>query len=375
MENEIVKIETNQLDEVVTHSGLAIQEGEEIKKSYLPFVVQLAETQAQADKINFKNPTELDENIARELRLKTVKIRTGAEKLKEERKRMYLLRGNLEQASYNVIAASCKITEEVFINVEKAREIAEKKRQETLRIEREEKLRFYTEDAAMYPLGLMKDDAFEALYNSLKTAYDNRIAAEKKAEADRLAAIEEERKKQEKIRLENIKLKKAAEEREKQFEAERQKVETEKRALEVKAKKEAEERERLAEIERKKNAKILADQQAKAERERADLVFKVEKEKKEKERLEAEIERKRLADEKTKFDADQKLQAEKKAKLAEEKVAKLAPDKVKLLNLALYIEEIARPEIKSIEAAPLMANINGLIIKLVNYIRENANKL
>src|SRR4030042_2826409 len=114
MKNEIVKIETTQREKVVIESGLAIQEGEEIKKSYLPFLVQLAETQSQASKINFENPGDLDENIARDLRLKTVRIRTGAEKLKDERKKMYLLRGNLEQASYNIIAASCRLTEDVF---------------------------------------------------------------------------------------------------------------------------------------------------------------------------------------------------------------------------------------------------------------------
>lgn len=313
MKNEIVKIGTDQLDEVVKRSDLAIQESEEIKKSYLPFVVQLAETQSQADKINFASPSELDENIARELRLKTVKIRTGAEKLKDDRKRMYLLRGNLEQASYNVIAASCKITEEVFINVEKAREIAEKKRQESLRIEREEKLKPYTEDAAMYPLGMMKDDAFEALYTSLRTAQETRIAAEKKAEADRLAAIEEERKRQEKIRLENIKLKKAAEEREKQFEAERQK-----------AKVEAEERERL----------------------------------------EAENEKhKRFED------------AQKKIQEIAAKKALLAPDKDKLLDFAWIISSLIRPQLKSAEAINIMGNVNTLLAKVVVYIKENAEKL
>ena len=110
----ISKIEPTQLEQVVKESGLSIQEADEIKKSYLPFVAQLAETQSQADKINYDNPSEIDETIARGLRLKTVKIRTYAEKLKDERKRMYLLRGNLEQASYNLIAASCKVTEEVF---------------------------------------------------------------------------------------------------------------------------------------------------------------------------------------------------------------------------------------------------------------------
>jgi hypothetical protein len=364
MTNEIKKIETGQLDEVVTHSGLALQEGDEIKKSYLPFIVQLAETQAQADKINFNNPTELDENIARELRLKTVKIRTGAEKLKDDRKRMYLLRGNLEQAAYKVIDASCRITEEVFINVEKAREIAEKKRQEVLRVEREEKLRPYTEDAAMYPLGLMKDDAFEALYTSLRTAQETRIAAEKKAEADRIKREKADAKAREEQRLENIRLRKEAEEKDRLAEIERvknaailkaQQEKADKERMELLAKANAEriEKARLVEIERKKDAKLFAEQVAKADKER-----------KEKERLLSEAKA-----------METKLAAEKKAKLAEEKAAKLVPDKVKLLSLALSIEEIQRPEIKSIEAAPLMANINGLIIKLVNYIRENADKL
>jgi len=127
MENQLIKIESQELEKVVSESGLAIQEGEEIKQSYLPFVSQLAEIQAQASKINFDNPQPIDETIARELRLKTVKIRTGAKNLKDERKRIHLLKGNLEQAAYNLIAASCELTEETFNNVEKAREIAEKK--------------------------------------------------------------------------------------------------------------------------------------------------------------------------------------------------------------------------------------------------------
>ena len=73
-ETQLVKIEPTQLEEIVKNSGLAIQEGEEIKKSYLPFLMQLSEAQSQASKINFQDPGDLDENIARELRLKTVRI-------------------------------------------------------------------------------------------------------------------------------------------------------------------------------------------------------------------------------------------------------------------------------------------------------------
>src|ERR1017187_6838122 len=138
----IVKVETEQLEVIVKQSGLEkIEEGEDIKKSYLPFLMNLAEIQEQAKKINFDNPVGIDETIAKELRLKTVKIRTGAMDVKEGRKKVYLLKGTLEQAAYNLIAASCKLTEEAFVTVEKAREIAETKRKMVLRIERLEILK------------------------------------------------------------------------------------------------------------------------------------------------------------------------------------------------------------------------------------------
>ena len=301
METKIIKIETDQLEKVVENSGLAIQEGEDIKKSYLPFLLQLSEAQAQAQKINFDNPSKLDEDIARELRLTTVKIRTGAEKLKEERKKMYLLRGNLEQASYNLIAASCKLTEEVFYNVEKAREIAEKKRQEALKKEREEKLSPYTEDVIIYPLGLMKDEEFQALYISLRTAHEQKIEAEKKAEEERIAKEKAEAEERERIRKENELLKK-----------------------------QAEERERLAAIERKKQAEILAEQKRKSEIEKATLEARARKEREERERLEKQIKAKKEAEDLAQKQAQEKAIKEEKERAEALKAALKAPDKEKL---------------------------------------------
>jgi hypothetical protein len=363
-ETALVKIESNQLDEVVKNSGLAIQEGEEIKKSYLPFLESLAEVQAQASKINFDNPAPIDETIARELRLRTVKIRTGSAALKDERKRTYLLRGNLEQAAYNLIKASCELTEDVFAKVEKARELAERKRKEQLRLERSEKLSPYTEAVSLYPLGEMSEEQFSELYSGLRTAHENKLEAEKKAEEERIAKEKAEAAEKERIKQENIRLQKEAEEREKQIAAEREK-----------ARIEQEKRDKAAEIERKKQAQILADQKAKADKERAELAAKAEAERKEKERLEAELEAKKEAEEKAKREELARIEAEKKARAAAERKAKLAPDKNKLLAFGQALNDVPRPEIKSIEAAQIMANINGLLAKLNNYIVENANKL
>jgi hypothetical protein len=356
MTNEIVKIESNQLEKVLTESGLAIQEGEEIKKSYLPFLNQLAEIQSQATKINFDSPAVIDETIARELRLKTVKIRTGSKDLKDERKKGYLLRGNLEQAAYNLIEASCKLTEDVFVNVEKAREIAEKKRLEQLRIDRLEMLKPYTEIEPL-ALGHMEQTVFDNYLSGLKVAHEAKIEADKKAETERLAAIEAEKKRQEEIRLENERLKK-----------------------------EAVERERLAEIERKKQAEILAAHQAKADAERkaaeverkrieAENFRKLEIERREKERVQNELRLKQEAEEMAKQELQKKLAAEKKAKAAEERKQKLAPDRTKLLNFMQAINDLPRPEVKSIEAGLISTTANTMLVKVSNYIRDNANTL
>lgn len=353
MKTQLIKIETEQLENVVKESGLAIQEGEEIKKSYLPFIVQLSEIQKQSVKINFESPQSIDETIARELRLKTVKIRTGASDLKDERKRTYLLRGNLEQAAYNLIAASCKLTEETFNNVEKAREIAEKKRKEILKAERIEKLTPYDVQTEFYDLANMPEETFTALLDGFKRAYDDRIAAEKKAEEDRIAKEKKDAEEREAQRLENIRLKEEAEKREKE-----------------------------AEIERQKQAKILAKQRAKAEKERQDADKKLQAEqeraRKEKEAQQAKLEseqkdRERLANElKAKQEAEAKAEADKKE---QERKAKLAPDKDKLLLFADTIDGLELPKLKFKESGDILNNIKILLKKTSAYIRQQSELL
>ena len=186
MTTELVKINPTELDEVIISSGLAIQEGEAAKQSYLPFLIQLSEIQEQSAKINYENPTAIDEKIARELRLSTVKIRTGASNLKDERKKIHLLKGNLEQASYNLIAASCKLAEETFVNVEKASEIVEKQRIEALELKRHEKISQFT---TIIPagLGLMGDDVFDYYLNAAELSYNAKVESDRITEETRIA--------------------------------------------------------------------------------------------------------------------------------------------------------------------------------------------
>jgi hypothetical protein len=210
----------------------------------------------------------------------------------------------------------------------------------------------------------MSDDYFNMFLAGLEKTYNDKIEADRKAEEKRLKEIEIEKARQEKIRLENIRLQKEIKQRELQIAAEREQV-----------RKENEEKERLAEKERKKQVQILADQQAKADKERAELlaknqanIEKAEKDRKEKEQLLAKIEYEKQVQIKV-------AEAAKKAQLAEEKKAKLAPDKTKLLNFMQAINDLQRPEVKSIEAGEIATNANTYLVQCANYIRDNANKL
>ena len=192
----------------------------------------------------------------------------------------------------------------------------------------------------------MTEEMFVIYLGGLKKVYDDRIAAEKKAEAERIAADKAEAERIEAQRLDNIRLQKEAEARERQIEAERV------QSLKDQAIKDAE----------------IAKERAKAEEERKALAVKAQKEAEAREKLQAQIQ----AD---KDKAERERQAQIKAQKDAEKKSRLAPDKDKLLAFGQALNDVPRPEIKAIEAAEIMANINGMLFRLNDYIILKANKL
>lgn len=251
-----------------------------------------------------------------------------------------------------------------------------------------EKVMKFSSEVNRIEIENMSDNLFDIFLSGLEKAFNDKIEADRKAEEKRLADIEAERVRQENIRLENEKLKKEAEAKAKELEAER-KIKA-KRNEELKPyiifirdygkmlslDEEAYQKE-LADIKRgaKEHYEFEAEQKVKADKERADLLKQAEAERIKRENIEAELKRKKEADDKLKRDAELKLQAEKKAKALAERKAKLAPDREKLLAFGQALNNTPRPEIKSIEAIPIMAAINGMLVRLNGYIVENANKL
>lgn len=289
---------------------------------------------------------------AKEIRLKLVKVRTGIADIHKTQKAFFLAAGRFVDAWKNKETAPVEQMEENLEKIENHFINIEKERIAKLESERTAALKQYT-DIVPQGLGSMQNDVFEAYLASQKKMYEDRLAAEKKAEEDRLAAIEAEKKEQERIRIENEKLKKEAEERERIAEIERKKqaekfakLEAERKALEEKARKERE----IAEAAARK-----AQQEANS---------KLEAERKERERIENELKLKKEAEEKKEIE-----------RLIAEKKAASAPDKNKLIALASQFENIAMPELKTPEAINILTNIAELQGNLVNYIIQKSNSL
>lgn len=338
---ELIIPQAEQLEKLTSQSGLELNEGEQIKQSYLPYFEQLAEIKSETAKINFDNPSEIDEKMARELRLKTVKIRTGSEKVKEERKRIHSLKANLEQSAWNLIKSTCELEEEKFAQVEKHRANLEKARIEALHSTRAEEIQPY---AAFIPVGLnfgiMSDDDFGKLLSGAKLQHQAKVEAEAKAELERIERerkeAEERARERERIRIENELLKKEADEREAKMKAEREEAEKKLAAEKAKAEKERKEAEE------------------KARKEREEVEAKLAAERKERERIEQEAKAKAEAEAKAKKEAEEAAAKAERERIAAEKKAAKAPDneKIKAWIASMQITDITdtlkQPESKAV---------------------------
>jgi len=319
--NEIVKINASDY-------GLDSTKAQEIEAMFLPMLNKMKKLEKDYNEI-IKLPINPETcQKAKELRLQYVRVRTGTAEIHKELKAFYLNGGRFVDGWKNAQLFASQEIEETLKKIENHFEILEAERKAKIKAERIAMIQPYVEDVNTFMLGEMTKNAFKILFAGAKSQYEARIAAEKKAEEERQAAIKAEQERQEKIRLENIRLQKEAKAKEKQFAAEREKARLEQERIE---------KERTAERE-------------KFEKEKAEMLAK-------------EAARLKVIDD------------EKRAKAQAEKKAKLAPDKEKLLNFMQSINDLPRPEIKSIEAASIMGNANTMLVQAANYIRDNANKL
>lgn len=341
--------------------GLEESKADQMKAGLTPI---FAEREILAEQYNRVITQELNDATlkeARELRIKIRDNRTkGIEKWHKANKEFYLRGGQFVDAIKKVETAENERMEANLESIEKHFENLEKERQNKLHNERLALITPFVDDTIGLDFRTMGQDVFDAFLTAKKSAFEARIEAEKKAEAERIEAARLEAERIEAQRIENERLKAEAKEKEaelKRLEAVKAKRNEELRPYivfirdynkmlnleesvyqkELSETKEAarhqyeydQEQQRLAKIESDKQAAILAEQAKENARIAAELKAKQD--------AEIEAENKRKADE---------LKAKKEA----EKLAK-APIKK---QLQVWVNEINIGQVPQHETALLI---------------------
>jgi len=272
---------------------------------------------------------------ARGIRLQIAKRRFLARDIvKEEREKLknamsdFKLQDTLWLKSFQMLEAVCDNLESKCEEKEKFAERYEAEQKQVRYLARAAKLYQFGIDPSIYARSDMTNEAFEQLLENEKLAYNTRIAAQKKAEADVVLEAKAEADRQEAVRLENIELRAQAEIKEKELAKER------------------EAGQKILDAERKAReaveAKAKAEKDAQAEKEAAEAT---------------------------------RLDTLKKAQEDQDRKKLLAPDKDKLLELASMIEQIGMPAVNSKEASSVIRATEEMLGKVTSYIREKAKTL
>jgi len=290
---------------------------------------------------------------AKELRRKYVKVRTGTSEIHKAQKAFYRSGGLYVDGWKNAQLFASQGIEEKLMVIEKHAENKEKERIEAINQDRKAQcLKYVNEEVILFNLGDMSEGIWDNYIVGLEASYNARIAAEKKAEEDRIAKEKAEQEERERIAKENEKLKQEAAERERIAKIEADKRDKEEAARLAKELKERKERE-------SKEAAERADFEAKlqAEREAKEKIEREEKQKREK--LEAELKAKEAAELKAKEEEAAKIQAELNK-----------GDAAKVKDLITDLEALKNKySFKSAKNNKMYNDVGLLIDKVVNHIK------
>lgn len=310
--------------------GLEELKASQIEQSFAPKLVERNGYVAVYEQLLTKEITKEVSKEAGDLRKKLVKVRTGIADIHKTEKAFYLASGRYVDALKNKLTLPIEQMEEQLTAIEKHYENIEKQRIENLHNERLAMIMPYLDDVTGLSFGSMEQDVFNAYLTAKKQAHADKIAAELKAEQERIEREEKEAAEREAQRIENERLKKEAEKRESEIKAEREEA----------ARKQKELDDKLA------AEKAAADEALRIEREKADA---------ERKRIEAENEAKLAAERaerekvvaELKAKQEEELKAENERKQAEAKAAKEAEKLAKApikKQLTAWVQEFSVPQ-------------------------------
>lgn len=393
--NELITLESTELQ------GIELSKAQQIKAVFDPMSKMLLDFESDFNSVVEESQKEITKELcakAKRLRIDIGKVRIATEKTRKDQKEEYILAGKAIDGVANIVKWAVTDKEEKLEAIEKHFEIIEQQRIEKLHKVRAEELSKYVEDIPS-DLGTMKDDVWQAYIDTKKRQYEEKAEAEKKAEAQR---IENERKdnlaqlrrdiilpyrqfwtcdnynlrEMSKTNFDTIccDLKKAKEE----YDAEQERIRAENERL----KKEAEEKRRAEEIERKKREeedrkrreKETAERKAaeeKARKEREAYEAKLKKEREERERVErAERERREAAErELTKHKEEERRREEEEKARVQAELAKGDAEKIKDLVADLSALK-TKYSFKSEKNRKMYSGVSELLNKVIVFIKN-----
>ena len=228
-------------------AGLDKSKAKQIEAVFAPMVKMLKEFEAVYDEIAAMEINPDTCKKAKRLRLDIGRVRIDADKVRKVQKEEYLRAGNAIQGVYNILKFAVADKEEKLKDIETHYERIEADKKKRLQTEREAELLKYDveQTGSTLTLGDMDDVVWDNYLAGTKANHEAVVAAEKKAEEERVEAEQKEAEAREKMRLENEQLRKeAAEATRVKAEADRE-AEEERQAREAKIQEEREAREKL----------------------------------------------------------------------------------------------------------------------------------
>lgn len=383
----------HELQVILDEQGVTDKRAQELVEAFGGPFNEVGEilTTYQEIKVTDVNQVE-DMKLAREKRLALKNARTTVERKRKELKEDSLKTGRAIDAVARFVKETIEPAEKYLEEQERfAILVAEKERAErtAARIAAITKV---NGDPALYNLEAMDEDAFQQLLIKLEKEEADRVAAERAALEQQEAERKAEAERQAAIAAENERLRKEAEEREAR---DRRKMDRVNQVTQMGMAWDAEQSAYVAadqsitateilelnEVKWKivvdKVSTVLEAARAEAEKKRQEQEAARQAEI-EKERAAAEAERKKR-EELEKAEADRRAAEEKAAaeKAAAEHAAAVAPDKEKIETVRKKIESLKLdlPAIKDPSAQTIMNNVYDMLEKVESYIETNVEKL
>lgn len=387
--NSLITFESKELQ------GIDISKAQQIKAVFDPMSESLLQFEERFNEVIEGSKGEITEELtkkARRLRIDIGKVRTSTEKIRKEQKEEYLRAGKAIDGVANILKWAVTDKENKLREIEEHFERIEIERLEKLQKEREEKLSKYVENIEEIDLSSMPEDVWNAYISIKEKEYNDRIEAEKKAEAERienerLDRVENERK----IKLlpyrqfwtcENYSLRKMSETN---FETILSDMEAAKRKYDIKQEKIRQENERLKKEAEEKERKRLAEEKTRKEKEMKERIERENKERKEREAHEAALKKERekreqieAEERERREEAERKLaekEAEEKSRLEEEEARIQAElkkgDTEKVSDLISDLIELkTKYTFKSKQLIKKYSEVGALLDKIINHISD-----